>query len=155
LGSRTSLVAAWLLLVLQPAFSHETQGSGEEWAFGRLGDPAKVSRTIRVDVDDHLRYKPGEINVRQNETIRFEVKNSGRQVHGIALGTMADLKEHARSARTDPDMQRDEAHILRVAPGTTGALVWQFTQPGEFNYGCLMPGHLEAGMIGRIHVLRK
>lgn len=123
--------------------------------FGRQGDPKKVSRTIHVDVDDHLRYKPGEITVRQNDTIRFEVKNSGRQPHGIALGTIPDLKEHARSARTDPDMQRDGDHILRMAPGGTGTLVWQFTRPGEFHYACMMPGHFEAGMIGRISVLPK
>ena len=31
-------------------------------------------------------------------------------------------------------------------------MVWQFTKPGEFYYGCLVPGHFEAGMIGRIVV---
>jgi uncharacterized cupredoxin-like copper-binding protein len=144
-----------VLLASQPTFAHEAQGSGEGGAFGRQGAPAKVSRTIRVDVDDHLRYKPGEITVRQNETVRFEVTNSGRQTHGLALGTLAQLKEHARAARTDPDMQPDDVHTVRVPPGATGTLVWQFTQPGTFNYGCLMPGHFEAGMIGKIHVVPK
>ena len=146
MGFRTPLFA--VVLVFHPVYADET-------AFGRQGDPAKVSRTIDVDVDDHLRYKPGEITVRQNDTIRFHVKNSGRQTHGMALGAMADLKEHVRSARTDPDMQQDESHTVRVAPGATGTLVWQFTEPGEFNYTCLMPGHFEAGMIGKIRVLPK
>jgi len=39
-----------------------------------------------------------------------------------------------------------------VAPGKTGTLVWQFTNAGEFNYGCLVPGHFEAGMVGKISV---
>ena len=150
MGVRTALFAVGMLLGLPTL-----PASAEETAFGREGDPAKVSRTIEVEVNDHLRYRPGEISVRQNETIRFEVKNSGRQIHGMVLGTMAQLKEQVRSARTDPDMQLDEVHAVRVPPGSTGALVWQFTQTGEFSYTCLMPGHFEAGMIGRIKVLPK
>ena len=41
------------------------------------------------------------------------------------------------------------------APGKTEEIVWQFTQPGEFHYGCLIPGHFEAGMVGRIKVVSK
>ena len=29
---------------------------------------------------------------------------------------------------------------------------WEFTKAGEFYYGCLMPGHFEAGMIGKVIV---
>lgn len=148
---RTALVAVALLLVCGalPASADETT------TFGRQGDPASVSRTIDLEVDDHLRYKPGEITVRQDETIRFRVKNSGRHIHGLALGTMTDLKEHARSMRAEPDMQQDESHTVRVAPGASETLVWQFTKAGEFHYGCLVPGHLEAGMIGKINVVPK
>ena len=44
--------------------------------------------------------------------------------------------------------------MVHVAPGKTGTLVWQFTRAGEFNYGCLIPGHFEAGMIGKVTVAR-
>jgi len=30
---------------------------------------------------------------------------------------------------------------------------WQFTKAGEFFYGCLIPGHFEAGMIGKVKVI--
>ena len=30
----------------------------------------------------------------------------------------------------------------------------QFTRAGVFHYGCLIPGHFEAGMVGRIEVVR-
>ena len=39
--------------------------------------------------------------------------------------------------------------MVHVKPGKQGRVVWQFTQPGEFQYGCLLPGHFEAGMVGR------
>ena len=29
---------------------------------------------------------------------------------------------------------------------------WRFTKPGTFYYGCLIPGHFEAGMIGKVVV---
>jgi uncharacterized cupredoxin-like copper-binding protein len=54
-----------------------------------------------------------------------------------------------------PDMDHDEPHMAHVQPGKTGQLVWHFNRPGEFFYACLLPGHLEAGMIGKIVVTPK
>jgi uncharacterized cupredoxin-like copper-binding protein len=31
-------------------------------------------------------------------------------------------------------------------------LLWKFTRKGEFEFACLVPGHYEAGMHGRIIV---
>jgi uncharacterized cupredoxin-like copper-binding protein len=38
-------------------------------------------RTIRVEMDDALRYRPDRIAVKQGETIRFVVHNAGRLPH--------------------------------------------------------------------------
>src|SRR5918996_2402586 len=69
--------------------------STEEHAFGREGDPKKVSRTIRVDMNDGMRFSPSALQVKQGETIRFDVSNSGKTMHEMVLGTMKELKEHA------------------------------------------------------------
>jgi uncharacterized cupredoxin-like copper-binding protein len=42
--------------------------------------------------------------------------------------------------------------MAHVAPGKDETIVWQFTKAGEYHYACLIPGHLEAGMIARITV---
>jgi uncharacterized cupredoxin-like copper-binding protein len=126
--------------------------STEETAFGREGDPKKVSRTIDVGMDDQMRFTPRELKVKQGETIRFRVKNSGKAMHEMVLGTMDELKKHAELMRKHPGMEHDEAYMAHVAPGKTGALVWQFTRAGEFYYGCLVPGHFEAGMLGKVTV---
>ena len=34
----------------------------------------------------------------------------------------------------------------------SGTVVWQFTRAGEFQFGCLVPGHFEAGMVGKVTV---
>jgi uncharacterized cupredoxin-like copper-binding protein len=51
-----------------------------------------------------------------------------------------------------PGMEHDEPHMAHVAPGKQGEMDWQFTQAGEFFYGCLIPGHFEAGMVGKVTV---
>lgn len=129
-----------------------TPTKAEPMPFGRAGDPKKVTRTIRVDMSDAMRFAPAELAIRVGETVRFEVRNSGKVLHEMVLGRMADLKQHAELMRKFPGMEHDEPHMAHVASGKRGTIVWQFDQPGEFHYGCLIPGHFEAGMIGRIRV---
>ena len=127
--------------------------STAEKAFGRAGDPKKATRTIKVDASDTMRFTPHELHVKHGETIRFEVRNSGQTMHEMVLGTMQDLKAHAEHMRKVSSMDHhDEPYIAHVAPGKTERLVWQFTKTGDFYYGCLIPGHFEAGMIGKIFV---
>jgi uncharacterized cupredoxin-like copper-binding protein len=54
--------------------------------------------------------------------------------------------------RKHPEMEHDEPYMAHVAPGKTERIVWQFTKPGEYYYGCLIPGHFEAGMVGKVIV---
>ncbi|RPI42902.1 MAG: plastocyanin [Betaproteobacteria bacterium] len=128
--------------------------SAEETAFGREGDPRQVSRTIDVDMSDKMRFSPGTLSIRQGETVRFRVKNSGKLMHEMVIGTFAELKSHAELMRKHPGMEHDEPYMAHVAAGKTETMVWQFTKPGEFYYGCLVPGHFEAGMMGKIIVTK-
>lgn len=128
--------------------------SAEEHAFGREGDPKKASRTVRLDMSDAMRFTPAALRIKEGETIRFVLKNPGKMKHEMVLGTMRDLKEHADMMRKHPGMEHDEPHMVHVASGQTARMVWQFSKPGEFYYGCLIPGHFEAGMIGKISVTR-
>ena len=126
--------------------------STEEKVFGREGDPNKVTRTIRVDMSDKMRFSPETLQIKRGEVVRFEVKNSGKVLHEMVLGTLKELKEHAELMRKHPGMEHDEPYMAHVAPGKSEHIVWQFTQAGEFYYGCLIPGHFEAGMIGKVTV---
>ena len=124
----------------------------EKTAFGQTGDPKKVTRTIDVRMNDRMQFIPSSIRVKQGETIRFRVKNEGRLMHEMVLGTLKDLKEHAELMQKHPGMEHDEPYIAHVSPGRTGSIVWHFTQGGEFSFACLVPGHMEAGMIGKVAV---
>ena len=156
------LVMALALAAPLAAFAHgeEKHGakaekkavSAEETSFGGEGDPKRVSRTVKIDMADTLRFTPAEISIRRGETVRFVVTNSGKLMHEMVLGTMDDLKRHAELMRKFPEMEHDEAYMAHVQPGKTGDFAWQFTKAGEFYYGCLVPGHFEAGMVGKIVV---
>jgi len=124
----------------------------EEMVFGRAGDPKNIVRTIHVGMDDGMHFTPGDLTFKQGETIRFVVRNDGKIMHEMVIGTLKALKEHAELMRKFPGMEHDEAYMAHVAPGKQEQIVWQFTKPGEFHYACLIPGHLEAGMIAKIHV---
>jgi uncharacterized cupredoxin-like copper-binding protein len=131
-----------------------TAASVQENAFGRPGEVTKVTRTIDVDMSDRMRFAPGDITVKQGQTIRFRVTNSGRAMHEMVLGTSGELKKHADHMRKHPSMEHDAPSMAHVAPGKTETIVWQFTKAGEFQYGCLIPGHFEAGMVGKVQVLK-
>ena len=124
----------------------------EQHAFGRAADPKKAKRTVRVEMTDQMRFTPAELTVKRGEIVRFVPLNKGQVMHEMVLGTMDDLKKHSDLMRKHPGMEHDEPHMAHVAPGKSGEMGWQFTQAGEFYYGCLIPGHFEAGMIGKVKV---
>lgn len=126
--------------------------STEEKDFGREGDPKKATRTVRVDMSDKMRFTPASLAIKQGETVKFIVRNSGKTMHEMVIGTAKELKDHAEMMKKHPTMEHDEPYMAHVPPGKTETIVWQFTKAGEFNYGCLIPGHFEAGMVGRLTV---
>ncbi|HRP96234.1 MAG TPA: cupredoxin family protein [Rhodocyclaceae bacterium] len=131
---------------------HGDEHGGHATNAGRPGDPAKVSRTIELVMDDSMRYSPSEITVKAGETVRFFVKNSGKMKHEIVIGTVGELKAHAEMMRKMPEMEHAEPNMLTLGPGQRGGLVWQFERPGTVDFACLIPGHMEAGMVGKVAV---
>lgn len=124
----------------------------EETEFGREGDPAKATRTIRLDMSDAMRFTPADLTVRRGETVRLVAVNKGQVLHEMVLGTADELKKHAEMMKKFPGMEHDEPHMAHVKPGKSGEIVWQFTQAGVFQFACLIPGHFEAGMVGKVTV---
>ena len=119
---------------------------------GIAADPRKAKRTIRVEMSDAMRFIPSEIEVRRGEVVRFVAANKGRVLHEMVLGTLDELKEHAELMKKFPNMEHDEPNMAHVAPGKSGEIGWRFTRAGTFFFGCLVPGHFDAGMVGRITV---
>ena len=114
--------------------------------------PVAAQRTLALSMDDSMRYTPAEIHVKRGEAVRIVATNRGKVLHEVVIGKRADLEAHAKHMREHPHMEHHDANSLQVPAGETREMDWRFTRAGEFLYGCLVPGHFEAGMVGRIVV---
>ena len=124
----------------------------EQKSWGIAGDAKSVNRSIAVSMSDTMRFTPDRINVKQGETIKFIAKNHGKILHEFVLGPKKELEEHAALMVKFPTMEHSEPYMMHVAPGKTGQIIWKFNKPGDFDFACLIAGHYQAGMIGKITV---
>lgn len=132
--------------------SHSHDG---ETDFGRPGDPKKKSRTVEVimrEGNGTMEYVPNRIEVRQGEQIRFVMKNHGELEHEFVLATFEENAKHAEEMAKNPEMEHDEPNMKRLKPKAGADVLWHFTKTGEFQFACLIPGHMEAGMKGVVVV---
>jgi uncharacterized cupredoxin-like copper-binding protein len=123
----------------------------EQQPWGIAGD-AKGARTIAIAMGDDMRFRPDRIEVKQGETVRFVVRNGGKLLHEMVIGTPEALRQHAALMKKFSGMEHDEPFMAHVGAGQRGELVWNFNRAGRFQFACLVPGHFEAGMIGTIVV---
>jgi uncharacterized cupredoxin-like copper-binding protein len=73
-------------------------------------------------------------------------------IHEFVLGTREELDAHAALMKRFPTMEHDEPYMVHVAPGKTGEIIWTFNRAGEFDFACLIPGHYDLGMVGKVKV---
>lgn len=157
-----AIACAALTLGMSAAFAHGDKGHTaarkfdaskvEPTDFGQEGNPKKVTKTIRVDMTDAMRFTPSDVTAKRGETVKFVVHNQGKVLHEMVLGTKQAIEEHAELMKKFPEMEHADANMAYVKPGKAGEIVWQFTKPGEFRFACLQPGHFEAGMVGKVRV---
>jgi uncharacterized cupredoxin-like copper-binding protein len=134
----------------------QAHGPGKDTAYGRPGDPKAKARVVKVSMGDagkeKMFFEPHRVEVKRGEQIRFELTNAGRYDHEFVLATKQENRKHAEEMRKNPHMEHDDPSAKRLAPGTSGEILWHFTRAGEFEFACLIPGHLEAGMSGTVVV---
>ena len=128
---------------------------GEGFSAGEPGDPKKPARIVQVtmgEMDGKMMFMPAKVEVKKGEQIKFVLRNNGELDHEFILATTADNLKHGEAMKKNPDMENDDPNGKRLAPKKADEIVWKFTKAGEFEYGCLIPGHREAGMVGTIVV---
>lgn len=121
-------------------------------AAGSPGDPAQVQRTVKINLGDDMRFEPSSLEVKAGETLRFFLVNGGKLDHEMVIGTAEELAAHAQQMREMPQMVHRDGNMIRLAAGQRGGLVWRFDRPGKVRFACLVPGHMEAGMVGEVLV---
>lgn len=130
---------------------HATQDA-EQKPWGVPADAAKATRTVHIRMNDQMRFVPDRLEVRAGETVRLVLHNDGQLLHEFVLGDKAQLDEHAAMMLQQPNMAHTGMDMLHVQPGEEGEVTWTFDRTGTFDFGCLIAGHYQAGMVGKVAV---
>lgn len=123
-----------------------------ETEFGMYEPDLHADRTIEMEMGDTMRFTPDVIRVKQGEVLKITHRNTGKLLHEFVLGTQASLNEHAELMKKFPNMEHAEPYMAHVQPGEKMEMIWKFSKAGEFAFGCLIPGHYDAGMKGTVVV---
>ena len=168
MGTKKIIFTLILILFSTSSFSASMNMIGEK------GDPTKIDRTIEIEMYDNY-YYPTQIDVKKGETIKFVVKNLGELVHEYNIGTkemhikhqpeMAKLVEHEillsdkidhkkmkEMGKKDHSLGHSHANSVLLEPNKTGEIIWKFSKDISLEMACNMPGHYEAGMVGKINI---
>jgi uncharacterized cupredoxin-like copper-binding protein len=155
-----TLVLASLLALSAGAHAHGDEDHAkkagpvkmEQKPWGIAAEAKAARRTIEITMTDAMRFTPDLIEVKQGETVRFVISNDGKMLHEFVLGTKKELDEHAALMLKFPGMEHEEPYMAHVPAGKTGEIVWTFNRAGDFDFACLIAGHYQAGMVGKVKV---
>ena len=163
---RIFFLSLLILIISSKAFSASMSMIGEK------GDPNNVDRIINIKMYDNY-YEPNSINVKKGETIKFIVENLGEMVHeyniatkemhikhqpemerlvehGILLGDKIDMVKMKEMSKKDHSLSHSHSNSVMVEPKKTGEIIWKFSKNIDLEMACNVPGHYQAGMVGKI-----
>jgi uncharacterized cupredoxin-like copper-binding protein len=144
-----------IIATLAAAVPAQADPGHAHFSAGVPGDPKKPARVIEVlmkEGNGTMSYVPDRVEVKRGEQVRFVLRNVGALAHEFVLASTADNLKHAALMQKYPDMEHDDPNGKTVQPKGSSEILWRFTRRGEFEFGCLIPGHREAGMLGKVFV---
>ncbi|MCZ4279679.1 cupredoxin domain-containing protein [Kiloniella laminariae] len=153
-----------------PGFADATHGETSRIAIGEAGVAAEVTTTIEISLQDNY-FEPEHIGVKENETVRFVIRNNGEFVHEFNIGTAAMHAAHQsememmvnhgilEADRINRDMmhmdmgngqtmEHNDPNSVLLEPGETAEIIWKFSEAAELEFACNVPGHYDSGMMG-------
>ncbi|MBB4820987.1 putative cupredoxin-like copper-binding protein [Pseudomonas alcaligenes] len=167
---KSSLIALALGLSISLPVLADTPAGG--YAFGHPGKAAEADRTVEITLGD-MYYEPASLEVKAGETVRFVLKNTGGLLHEFNLGDAAMHAAHQKEMLQMQQMgmltptgmnhdmgqmdhgammKHDDPNSVLVEPGKTAELTWTFSAATGLEFACNIPGHYQAGMVGRLKV---
>ena len=141
---------------------------------GSKGDETDVTRVIKVVMYDNY-YEPSSFQIKEGETIKFEVENAGMLVHefniankmmhmkhqpemikmaenGILLAFSIDKEKMKKMAKMDKSMGHSHSNSVLLEPKQKGDIIWKFDNAVNIEVACNVPGHYQVGMIAKVDI---
>jgi uncharacterized cupredoxin-like copper-binding protein len=116
-------------------------------ACGRSGGAGGApAAKLSIEMTEFM-FNPKDLTVYSGQEITLELENSGAVEHDFTI-----LKKGAL-AKTPFDREKQAGDILaefRLGAGKSDTFKFTLPEPGEYEIICNIPGHVEAGMIGKI-----
>ena len=135
---------------------HETDTHDEEETDHSEDELADGARTVDVVLTEFA-FEPLGVEVKAGETVTFLISNEGAIDHEFRLSNPHRIEEHLAAGHDDHDDEgshhsEDGDLYIQLAPGEKGELTVTFPEDTSLytEIACLLPGHHEAGMIGRL-----
>ncbi len=141
---------------------------------GSKGNVADVTRVIKVVMYDNY-YEPSSFQIKEGETIKFEVENAGMLAHefniankmmhmkhqpemikmaenGILLAFSIDKEKMKKMAKRDKSRGHSHSNSVLLEPKQKGDIIWKFDNAVNIEVACNVPGHYQAGMIAKVNI---
>ncbi len=141
---------------------------------GSKGNETDVTRVIKVVMYDNY-YEPSSFQIKEGETIKFEVENAGMLVHefniankmmhmkhqpemikmaenGILLAFSIDKEKMKKMAKMDKSMGHSHSNSVLLEPKQKADIIWKFDNALNIEIACNVPGHYQAGMIAKVNI---
>jgi uncharacterized cupredoxin-like copper-binding protein len=123
-------------------------------AISGCGSSPKPPTKFKIEAKE-FSYSPSNLTIAAGETIEIEMTNTGSVEHDFNIDKI-DLKEKAvseGSASMAHDTHGQVAPVhLSLASGKRGKIIFTPSKAGEYEIACLVSGHKEAGMVGKLIV---
>ena len=102
-------------------------------------------------------FDPDVIEIPVGRTVRLTLVNDGRAVHDVEVAANME-EEFELVLDADSHMAEGGHHdagsiSAHAVPGTSATVTFTALHVGEYEFSCTLPGHKEAGMIGKLIVV--
>jgi len=126
----------------------------EEGAEGglRFSEEGAFDREINLSMAE-WRFSDMNIDVKKGEKIRFNITNEGKIPHEFMFMSMPLMAAvEYRSTRADWSLYEHEALYEKslVLPGGKFSFVAEIEEPGVWMFMCMLPYHMQMGMMGQM-----
>lgn len=111
------------------------------------GGGAAQATTLEVDMVEFM-FSPKEYTVPAGQQITLNLTNSGALEHNFIILR----KGVAVTSSANPVPAGDILFEAVVGAGQSGTFTFTLEEAGDYEVICSVPGHLEAGMVGKITV---
>ena len=155
-------------------FLHSFAYADKNMKIGSKGKENEVSRVIKVVMYDNY-YEPSSFQIKDGETIKFEVENGGMLVHEfniankmmhmkhqpemikmveneILLADSIDKEKMKKMAKMDKVMGHSHSNSVLLEPKQKGEIIWKFDNAVNIEVACNVPGHYQVGMIAKVDI---